>query len=160
MDSQYEKASSLNTPLIHISNTNDGRGDRKISSSINNKEEEIVVEVKKQLWLAGPLICVSLLQFCLQLISVMFVGHLGELALSGASMATSFASVTGFSLLVIIIFVTNFALCFTFLQDFKIPLLFVCHNCRQYCYYKPACLIFWFFYVKGSSSSSVVQLKM
>ncbi|KAK2422347.1 protein DETOXIFICATION [Trifolium repens] len=30
----------------------------------------------------------------------MFVGHLGELSLSGASMATSFASVTGFSLLV------------------------------------------------------------
>ncbi|KAM7479667.1 hypothetical protein LguiA_027880 [Lonicera macranthoides] len=103
MGSQYEKASSLNTPLIHISN--DGRGDRKISSSNNNnnkkekEKEEIVVEVKKQLWLAGPLICVSLLQFCLQLISVMFVGHLGELALSGASMATSFASVTGFSLL-------------------------------------------------------------
>nr|POE63770.1 protein detoxification 16 [Quercus suber] len=33
------------------------------------------------------------------MISVMFVGHLGELALSGASMATSFATVTGFSLL-------------------------------------------------------------
>ena len=30
----------------------------------------------------------------------MFVGHLGELALSGASMATSFASVSGLSLLV------------------------------------------------------------
>ncbi|KAK1565244.1 hypothetical protein Q3G72_022327 [Acer saccharum] len=29
----------------------------------------------------------------------MFVGHLGELALSGASVATSFATVTGFSLL-------------------------------------------------------------
>ncbi|KAF8407732.1 hypothetical protein HHK36_006867 [Tetracentron sinense] len=33
------------------------------------------------------------------MISVMFVGHLRELALSGASMATSLASVTGFSLL-------------------------------------------------------------
>lgn len=62
--------------------------------------EQILEEVKKQLWLAGPLVSVSLLQFCLQLISVMFVGHLGELALSGASMATSFAGVTGFSLLV------------------------------------------------------------
>ncbi|KAI3712600.1 hypothetical protein L1987_71160 [Smallanthus sonchifolius] len=55
-------------------------------------------EVKKQLWLAGPLICVSLLQYSLQLVSIMFVGHLGELSLSGASMATSFATVTGFSL--------------------------------------------------------------
>ncbi|XP_076943502.1 protein DETOXIFICATION 16-like [Bidens hawaiensis] len=55
-------------------------------------------EVKKQLWLAGPLICVALLQYSLQLVSIMFVGHLGELSLSGASMATSFASVTAFSL--------------------------------------------------------------
>lgn len=65
-----------------------------------NRKEAIFEELRKQLWLAGPLILVSLLQFCLQLISVMFVGHLGELALAGASLATSFASVTGFSLLV------------------------------------------------------------
>ncbi|RZC53443.1 hypothetical protein C5167_012352 [Papaver somniferum] len=47
--------------------------------------------------------CAVLLAFVLhvggKLISVMFVGHLGELSLSGASMATSFATVTGFSLL-------------------------------------------------------------
>jgi len=70
----------------------------------NNKKEEdrreLVEEVKKQLWLSGPLISVTLLNFGINLISVMFVGHLGELPLSGASMATSFASVTGFSLLV------------------------------------------------------------
>ncbi|KAJ0989133.1 hypothetical protein J5N97_007489 [Dioscorea zingiberensis] len=59
----------------------------------------VVEEVKRQLWLAGPLIAVSLLQYFLQVISLMFVGHLGELALSGASMATSFANVSGFSLL-------------------------------------------------------------
>ncbi|KAI3885370.1 hypothetical protein MKW92_006949 [Papaver armeniacum] len=66
---------------------------------ITKESSEIVVEVKKQLWLAGPLISVNVLQYCLQLISVMFVGHLGKLSLSGASMATSLASVTGFSLL-------------------------------------------------------------
>lgn len=59
----------------------------------------VVEEVMKQMWLAGPLMVVNLLLLCLQLISLMFVGHLGELPLSGASMATSFASVTGFSLL-------------------------------------------------------------
>nr|XP_043637141.1 protein DETOXIFICATION 16-like [Erigeron canadensis] len=63
-----------------------------------DRSSRVLDEIKKQLWLAGPLICVSLLQYSLQLISIMFVGHLGELALSGASMATSFASVTGFSL--------------------------------------------------------------
>ncbi|XP_030940730.1 protein DETOXIFICATION 16-like isoform X1 [Quercus lobata] len=63
------------------------------------KRKEIVEEVKKQLWLAGPLFSVGLLFYSIQAISVMFVGHLGELALSGASLATSFASVTGFNLL-------------------------------------------------------------
>nr|QBM79459.1 MATE29 [Rehmannia glutinosa] len=56
-------------------------------------------EGKRQLSLALPLIAVNMLQYCLQVISVMFVGHLGELPLSSASMATSFASVTGFSVL-------------------------------------------------------------
>lgn len=60
---------------------------------------EFFAEIKRQLFLAGPLIASSLLQNILQVISVMFVGHLGELALSGASMATSFAGVTGFSFL-------------------------------------------------------------
>uniref|UniRef100_A0A0E0A9Y7 Protein DETOXIFICATION n=1 Tax=Oryza glumipatula TaxID=40148 RepID=A0A0E0A9Y7_9ORYZ len=65
------------------------------------KEEEITAsdEVKRQLRLAGPLIAGSLLQNLIQMISVMFVGHLGELPLAGASMASSFAAVTGFSLL-------------------------------------------------------------
>ncbi|KAK9105819.1 hypothetical protein Scep_022663 [Stephania cephalantha] len=63
------------------------------------RKSKVVEEVKKQLWLAGPLISVNFLQYCLQIISLMFVGHLGELPLSGASMATSFATVTGFSLL-------------------------------------------------------------
>lgn len=62
-------------------------------------KEEIWEEAKKQVWLAGPLIAVSLLQFCIQIISIMFVGHLGELPLSSASIATSFASVTGASVL-------------------------------------------------------------
>ncbi|KAK9162414.1 hypothetical protein Syun_003316 [Stephania yunnanensis] len=55
--------------------------------------------MKKQVRLAGPLMSVSFLMYSVQVISVMFVGHLGELPLSGASMATSFASVSGFSLL-------------------------------------------------------------
>ncbi|KAL0000106.1 hypothetical protein SO802_019708 [Lithocarpus litseifolius] len=54
-----------------------------------------VKEAKKQLRLGGPLIAVSLLQYSLQIVSVMFTGHLGELPLSGASLGSSFASVTG-----------------------------------------------------------------
>ena len=65
-----------------------------------DRRAEVKTEVKKQLWLAGPMIAGSLLQNVIQMISVMFVGHLGELSLSGASMASSFAGVTGYSLLV------------------------------------------------------------
>ncbi|XP_006359543.1 protein DETOXIFICATION 16-like [Solanum tuberosum] len=63
------------------------------------KKNEILGEVKRLLVLAGPLMSVNFLLSCLQVISIMFVGHLGELSLSGASMATSFASVSGLSLL-------------------------------------------------------------
>ncbi|KAG2709479.1 hypothetical protein I3760_05G241600 [Carya illinoinensis] len=58
-----------------------------------------VEEAKKQMRLAVPLIAVSMLQYSLQVISIMFNGHLGELPLSGASMGSSFASVTGFTVL-------------------------------------------------------------
>lgn len=52
-----------------------------------NISDSTIVELKKQVCLAGPLVLVSLLQYSLQTISVMFVGHLGEVCLSGASMA-------------------------------------------------------------------------
>lgn len=73
-----------------------------LPSPADDNEESVGVreEVKKQLWLAGPMIAGALLQNLIQMISVMYVGHLGELPLAGASMATSFATVTGFSLLV------------------------------------------------------------
>ncbi|TVU32461.1 hypothetical protein EJB05_24192, partial [Eragrostis curvula] len=67
-----------------------------------DEEESLVLrEIKKQLYLAGPLVVGFLLINAIQMVSLMFVGHLGELALSSASMATSFAGVTGFSLMVI-----------------------------------------------------------
>ncbi|XP_043700178.1 protein DETOXIFICATION 16-like [Telopea speciosissima] len=88
MERAEEEPTSLETPLI-----NGTGGDKYIRRS------EIIVEIKKQLWLAGPLTCVCFLQFCLQVISIMFVGHLGELPLASASLGTSFASVTGFSLM-------------------------------------------------------------
>ncbi|XP_028120227.1 protein DETOXIFICATION 16-like [Camellia sinensis] len=53
-------------------------------------------ELKKQLQLAGPLVIVGFLQYSIQMISAVFLGHLGELPLSSATMATSFAGVTGY----------------------------------------------------------------
>ncbi|KAK3131234.1 hypothetical protein QOZ80_6BG0503810 [Eleusine coracana subsp. coracana] len=56
-------------------------------------------EVRRQVGLAAPLVACSLLQYSLQVVSVMFAGHLGELSLSAASVAASFANVTGFSVM-------------------------------------------------------------
>ncbi|KAF9623474.1 hypothetical protein IFM89_003058 [Coptis chinensis] len=54
-------------------------------------------EAKKVGFLAGPMVAVSLSQYLLQVISMMMVGHLGELALASTSIATSLTAVTGFS---------------------------------------------------------------
>lgn len=95
-----DQKSSLQSPLI-LSNERGHEFDGETSQrqSICSRAN-VIEEATKQLWLAGPLIAVSLLQYCLQVISIMFVGHLGELALSSASIASSFASVSGFSVLV------------------------------------------------------------
>ncbi|KAK4608566.1 hypothetical protein RGQ29_002106 [Quercus rubra] len=55
-------------------------------------------ELKRLGFLAGPMVVVTLSQYLLQVISLMMVGHLGELALSSAAIAISLSAVTGFSL--------------------------------------------------------------
>ncbi|KAG4172576.1 hypothetical protein ERO13_A11G004400v2 [Gossypium hirsutum] len=92
-----EDKKSLTSALIQIPPENEAVN----SNGINEVRRKKIIweEAKKQVWLAGPLIGVSLFQYSIQMISVMLVGHLGELPLSAASMATSFATVTGFSLL-------------------------------------------------------------
>jgi MATE family multidrug resistance protein len=57
-------------------------------------------EMQKQLYIAGPMVCVFLLQCSLLIISGMVVGHLSELELAGVSIATQFAGMTGSSLLI------------------------------------------------------------
>jgi MATE family multidrug resistance protein len=57
-------------------------------------------EVKILASLSGPLILGNLLNFLLLLVSLTFVGHCGEIELSGAAIANSFAVVTGFSVVV------------------------------------------------------------
>ncbi|KAA8542245.1 hypothetical protein F0562_023619 [Nyssa sinensis] len=88
----------LESPLVASSEKGLGYGG-KLSKKWCDIAETIA-ELRKQLQLAGPLVLVSFLQYSIQMISVMFVGHLGELSLSSASMATSFAGVTGFSFMV------------------------------------------------------------
>ncbi|PKA59708.1 MATE efflux family protein 9 [Apostasia shenzhenica] len=61
---------------------------------------EFAAEVRRLAYLAGPMVGVTLSQYLVQVTSSMMVGHLGELALSSASIATSLSNVTGYSLLI------------------------------------------------------------
>jgi MATE family multidrug resistance protein len=59
-----------------------------------------VQELKKTSSIAAPMAVVSILQYLLQVVSIIMVGHLGQLSLSSVAIATSLTNVTGFSLLV------------------------------------------------------------
>ena len=89
---QEQSMPSMDAPLLTLTGTEKKQGE--------GMESRVWTEVKKQLYLAGPLVAGQLLQNIVQMISIMFVGHLGKLPLAGASVASSFATVTGFSLLV------------------------------------------------------------
>ncbi|OIT21870.1 PREDICTED: protein DETOXIFICATION 14-like isoform X2 [Nicotiana attenuata] len=54
--------------------------------------------MKKVSYIALPMLMVNLSQHLVRIGSMMMIGHLGELSLSGASVATSLTNVTGFSL--------------------------------------------------------------
>ncbi|KAK6790693.1 hypothetical protein RDI58_009774 [Solanum bulbocastanum] len=63
------------------------------------KWDVIWMEIKKTGYLAGPMASVTLSQYLLQVISMMMVGHLGQLYLSSTAIAISLATVTGLTLL-------------------------------------------------------------
>ncbi|XP_010476594.1 PREDICTED: protein DETOXIFICATION 12-like isoform X2 [Camelina sativa] len=63
------------------------------------QDGSFVVELKRLICFAAPMAAVVTAQFMLQIISMMMVGHLGNLSLAGASLASSFCNVTGFSLI-------------------------------------------------------------
>ncbi|KAM0933274.1 putative multi antimicrobial extrusion protein [Dioscorea sansibarensis] len=63
----------------------------------------IIAELREEGWslacIGAPMVVTTLAQFFVQVVSSMMVGHLGELQLSSAAIATSLTGVTGFSLL-------------------------------------------------------------
>ena len=62
--------------------------------------KEIGEEVKRLGYIAAPMVAVTLSFYLLEIVSLIMVGHLGELALSSAAIAISLAGITGFSFLV------------------------------------------------------------
>ena len=59
-----------------------------------------MTELKREGVIAAPMVAVAVLQYLLQVVSLVMVGHLGELSLSSVAIATALTNVTGFSLLV------------------------------------------------------------
>ncbi|CAA3006015.1 DETOXIFICATION 19-like [Olea europaea subsp. europaea] len=59
-----------------------------------------VDEAKDQILFALPMILTNVAYYFIPLVSVMFAGHLGELELAGSNLANSWASVSGFALMV------------------------------------------------------------
>ncbi|XP_050224815.1 protein DETOXIFICATION 12-like [Mercurialis annua] len=60
---------------------------------------ELIQEAKNLSFIAAPMVAVTLSLYLINVISMMMVGHLGELALSSTAVAISLSSVTGFSVL-------------------------------------------------------------
>ncbi|XP_049932007.1 protein DETOXIFICATION 12-like isoform X1 [Nymphaea colorata] len=59
----------------------------------------VVEEARRQVVMALPLALVTMVQFLLQAVSLMMVGHLGSLYLSSASISSSLCNVTGYIVL-------------------------------------------------------------
>ncbi|KAI7995824.1 Protein DETOXIFICATION 17 [Camellia lanceoleosa] len=114
-------------PLIPSSESINGfKGiENKEALELETSSNTIIInaeELKKQLQLAGPLVIVGFLQYSIQMISAVFLGHLGELSLSSATMATSFAGVTGYYF--IVSFILNLSSLHNFLVSFCVELKF------------------------------------
>lgn len=76
-------------------------------------------ELNRVNFIALPMIIVTVSQYLLRVSPMFMLGHLGELSLSSASIATSFSNVTGFSVLVISTFYSS-----TFIYIFSIVIVF------------------------------------
>lgn len=89
-----ESSRELAAPLLVL---------RKSGEQENNNgvESTFCQEFKRVSSMAAPMVAVTVSQYLLQVVSLMMVGHLGILvSFSGVAIATSFAEVTGFSVLV------------------------------------------------------------
>ncbi|KAJ7526121.1 hypothetical protein O6H91_17G082600 [Diphasiastrum complanatum] len=60
---------------------------------------EVVEELRQLLKIGGPMVITGLLLYSRSMISMLFLGHLGELQLAGGSLAIGFANITGYSVL-------------------------------------------------------------
>ncbi|XP_014499954.1 protein DETOXIFICATION 19 isoform X3 [Vigna radiata var. radiata] len=84
---------STATPLLRV--TNDGEENTRWWNGVLDMEE-----AKHQLLFSLPMILTNIFYYLITSVSVMLVGHLGELQLAGATLANSWFNVTGSAIMV------------------------------------------------------------
>lgn len=86
--------SDTDTPLLEACDDHVDGGDETNGRGWWKKVLD-VEEAKKQLLFSLPMIVTNVFYYSITLVSVMIAGHLGELELAGATLANSWAVVTG-----------------------------------------------------------------
>ncbi|GMY30203.1 protein DETOXIFICATION 49-like [Fagus crenata] len=81
-----------NTPTIQLQHENQ-QNPKKTHFSLALMEANCIAGI------AFPMVLTGLLLYCRSMISMLFLGQLGELSLAGGSLAIGFANITGYSIL-------------------------------------------------------------
>jgi len=104
MESSREMNKELAAPLLVPRKSGDGQENNNnngVEVVASSSESTFCQELKRVSSMAAPMVAVTVSQYLLQVVSLMMVGHFGILvSFSGVAIATSFAEVTGFSVLV------------------------------------------------------------
>ncbi|XP_027923899.1 protein DETOXIFICATION 49-like [Vigna unguiculata] len=106
-DSQHNHPTMLINPLISKLQNNtttttpppQPQPIKVVTQTTKSHVPDTVKEVISISKIAIPMILTGLLLYCRSMISMLFLGHLGELALAGGSLAVGFANITGYSIL-------------------------------------------------------------
>ncbi|KAJ1402516.1 Multi antimicrobial extrusion protein [Sesbania bispinosa] len=85
----------MTDPLIQKGTYKQQEKDPSMQTHLKGALKEVISIAK----IALPMILTGLLLYCRSMISMLFLGHLGDLALAGGSLAIGFANITGYSIL-------------------------------------------------------------
>ncbi|KAB1995620.1 hypothetical protein ES319_D13G172800v1 [Gossypium barbadense] len=88
--------SSLDTTVL-LSEASQGQDQSTEKRCLSLRNVLDVEEAKTQILFSLPMILTNVFYYAIALVSVMFAGHLGELDLAGATLANSWANVTGYA---------------------------------------------------------------
>nr|KJB81977.1 hypothetical protein B456_013G170200 [Gossypium raimondii] len=88
--------SSLDTTAL-LSEASQGQDQSTETRCLSLRNVLDVEEAKTQILFSLPMILTNVFYYAIALVSVMFAGHLGELDLAGATLANSWANVTGYA---------------------------------------------------------------